>query len=98
MTRIVAGQFSRVAPAHIAGAREENAAPEYSIIGFDDGEWSPCRLVEAQFRRYQASLGHRHAGAVLGRMIEVSGGGEALARALVRLLGVNQVSWALLIA
>src|SRR5262245_42305927 len=38
------------------------------------------------------------AGAVLGRMIEVSGGGEALAGALVRLLGVNRISWALLIA
>src|SRR6266567_2712127 len=31
------------------------------------------------------------AGAILGRIIEVSGGGQALARALIRLLGVDNV-------
>src|SRR5712692_2886832 len=37
------------------------------------------------------------AGAVLGRMIEVSGGGEALAGALIRILGADRTPWALLI-
>lgn len=38
------------------------------------------------------------AGAILGRVIEVSGGGEALARWLIRILGAEHVSWALLSA
>jgi H+/gluconate symporter-like permease len=38
------------------------------------------------------------AGAILGRIIEVSGGGGALARRLIRALGAEHISWALLIA
>src|SRR5437016_12976584 len=34
------------------------------------------------------------AGAILGRMIEVSGGGEALVRALIRILGADRTPWA----
>ena len=38
------------------------------------------------------------AGVVLGRMIEVSGGGEALARGLIRAFGTHRIPWALLLA
>lgn len=38
------------------------------------------------------------AGAIIGRMIEVSGGGEVMARTLIRAFGVEHTSWAFLSA
>jgi gluconate transporter len=37
-------------------------------------------------------------GAMLGRMIEISGGGEVIARTLIRVFGTDRIPWALLLA
>lgn len=37
------------------------------------------------------------AGAVLGRMVEISGGGEVIARTLIRVFGADRAPWALLL-